>query len=178
MGESSSSPPSESQKQCARELDIQFSGDISQQSLDLLITARCRELDPSPQWLREVAGQLGVGNRHSTRRELLHLIEAELMATGRVELLVWFLYGVSRHLGGEAWDGPAGSGISTAAMEELAHRLAREPGVMASLKGYLPGTMYRFGGLYGSTDTPAFKAAARVLEKRIDTSARRKEGGR
>jgi hypothetical protein len=106
------------------------------------------------------------------------LIEAELMVTGRVELLVWFLYGVSRHLAGEAWDGPAGSGISTATMEEIATRLAGEPGVMASLKDYLPGTMYRFGGLYGSTDTLVFKAAAKALENRIDTSAHEKKSGR
>jgi len=177
MGESHPRSPSEDQKQRARELDVRFTGDISEQALDLLITARCRELDPPPEWLRQVAEQLDLGNRHSTRRELYHLIEAELMITGReVELLVWFLYGVSRHLGGDAWDGPDGSGISTATMEKLAARLARETWVMASLKRYLPGTVYRFGGFYGSTDTLAFKVAARALQEKIGVSARGTQG--
>ena len=179
MGEPDPILPSEDQKQRARELDVHFSEEISAQALDLLIAARCRELDPPPEWLRQVAVQLRLGSRHSTRRELYHLIEAELMITGReVELLVWFLYGVSRHLGGRAWDGPGGSGISTTVMEKLARRLAREPWVMASLKRYLPGTVYRFGGFYGRTDTLAFRAAARVLEERIGVSSRRKKSGR
>ena len=179
MGESDPRPLSEEQKQRARALDVYFSEDISEQGLDLLIAARCRELDPPPEWLRQVAEQLGLGGRHSTRRELYHLIEAELMITGReVELLVWFLYGVSRHLGGGAWDGPDGSGISTVAMEKLATRLAREPWVMASLKRYLPGTVYRFGAIYGSTDTLAFRVAARALEEKIGISTRTKDSGR
>ena len=79
MRESHSRSPSEDQMQRARELDVRFTGDISGQALDLLITARCRELDPPPVWLSQVAEQLGLGNSHSTRRELYHLIEAELM---------------------------------------------------------------------------------------------------
>ena len=94
------------------------------------------------------------------------------MISGReVDLLVWFLYGVSRHLGGGAWDGPDGSGISTGVMEKLARRLAREPWVMASLKRYLPGTVYRIGGIYGRTDTLAFRVAARALEERVGVAA-------
>ena len=175
MGESHPVRSSEDQKRRARELDVHFSSDISGQALDLLIAARCRELDPPPVWLRQVAEQLGLGGRHSTRRELYHLIEAELMITGReVELLVWFLYGVSRHVGGGAWDGPDGSGISTGTMEKLARRLAREPWVMQSLGRYLPGTLYRFGGLYGSTDTLAFRVAARALEENSDDSVEKK----
>ena len=101
------------------------------------------------------------------------------MITGReMELLVWFLYGVSRHLGGRAWDGPGGSGISTTVMEKLARRLAREPWVMASLKRYLPGTVYRFGGFYGRTDTLAFRVAARALEERTGVSPRTEKSGR
>jgi hypothetical protein len=120
-----------------------------------------------------------MGNRHSTRRELYHLIEAELMMSGReLELLVWFLYGVSRHLGGSVWDGPSGSGISTATMEKLARRLAREPWVMQSLRRYLPGTLYRFGGMNGSTDTLAFRVAARALEDKTGVSTDEKENGR
>ena len=88
-----------------------------------------------------------------------------------VDLLVWFLYGVSRNLGGGAWDGPDGSGISTGVMEKLARRLAREPWVMASLKRYLPGTVYRIGGIYGRTDTLAFRVAARALEERVGVAA-------
>ncbi len=177
MRESHSRPPSENQKQRARTLGVRFSGDISEQALALLITARGRELDPPPEWLSQVAGQLGLGDRHSSRRALYHLIEAELMITGReVELLVWFLYGVSRHLGGRAWDAPDGSGISAANMEKLAARLAREPWVMASLKRYLPGTVYRFGGFNGSTDTLAFKVAARALEETIGISADESQG--
>ena len=177
MGESHPRPPSEDQKRRARELDVRFGGNISEQALDLLIAARCRELDPPPAWLCQVAEQLDLGNRHSTRRELYHLIEAELMIGGReLELLVWFLYGVSRHLGGGAWDGPDGSGISTAIMEKLAARLAREPWVMASLKRYLPGTVYRFGGFNGSTETLAFKVAARALQEKIGVSAGEKRG--
>jgi hypothetical protein len=95
-----------------------------------------------------------------------------------VELLVWFLYGVSRHLGGATWDGPDGSGISAAKMEKLARRLAREPWVMQSLKRYLPGTLYRFGAMYGSTDSFAFRVAARALEEKIGVSAGKKESGR
>jgi hypothetical protein len=179
MGESRPRPPSEDQKQRARELDVHFSGDISGPALDALIAARCRELDPPPDWLRQVAEQMGLGGRQSTRRELYHLVEAELMISGReVELLVWFLYGVSRHVGGAAWDGPDGSGISISAMEKLARRLAREPWVMQSLKGYLPGTLYRFGSIYGSTDTLAFKVAARALEERSGPAAGRKPSGR
>lgn len=175
MAESDSRPRSDDQKQRARELGIHFSEDISGQALDMLISARCRELDPPPGWLVHVGEKLGLGNPHSTRRELYHLIEAELMITGReVELLVWFLYGVSRHLGGGNWDGPDGSGIPTATMEKLAKRLAREPWVMASLKRYLPGTLYRFGGFYGSTDTLAFRVAARALEQRVKISRSRK----
>lgn len=179
MGEPHPILPSEDQKRRARELDVRFSGEISAQALDLLIGARCLELDPSPEWLCQVARQLGLGGPHSTRRELYHLIEAELMITGReVELLVWFLYGVSRHLGGRAWDGPDGSGISTTVMEKLARRLAREPWVMASLKRYLPGTVYRFGGFYGSTDTLAFRVVARALEERTGVTPRSRENGR
>jgi hypothetical protein len=179
MGESDPRLPTEDQKQRARELDVHFSEDISAQALDLLIAARCRELDPPPEWLRQVAEQLDLGSRHSTRRELYHLIEAELMITGReVELLVWFLYGVSRHLGGKSWDGPDGSGISTTTMEKLARRLAREPWVMASLKRYLPGTLYRFGGFHGRTDTLAFRVAARALAERTGVCSRIKENGR
>ncbi len=179
MGEPDPVLPSEDQKQRARELDVHFSEQISAQALDLLISARCLELDPPPEWLRQVAKQLRLGGRHSTRRELYHLIEAELMITGReVELLVWFLYGVSRHLGGRAWDGPDGSGISTTVMEKLARRLAREPWVMASLKRYLPGTVYRFGTFQGSTDTLAFRVAARALGERTAVSSRPKESGR
>ncbi len=63
-------------------------------------------------------------------------------------------------------------------MEKLARRLAREPWVMASLKRYLPGTVYRFGGFYGRTDTLAFKAAARALEERTGVWSRRKKSGR
>jgi hypothetical protein len=168
MGGAGSTLPTEEQKQRARELDVHFSEEISGQALDVLITARCRELDPPPEWLLLVAEQLGIGSRQSTRRELYHLIEAELMISGReVELLVWFLYGVSRHLRGRAWDGPDGSGISAGIMEKLAERLAREPWVMASLKRYLPGTVYRIGGFYGSTDTLAFRVAARALEEKV-----------
>jgi hypothetical protein len=179
MGESDPILPSEDQKQCARELDVRFSGEISARALDLLIGARCLQLDPPPEWLCQVARQLGLGGPHSTRRELYHLIEAELMIAGReVELLVWFLYGVSRHLGGRAWDGPDDSGISTTVMEKLARRLAREPWVMASLKRYLPGTVYRFGGFYGRTDTLAFRVAARALEERTGAASRTEESGR
>ncbi len=179
MGEQDPIVPSEDQKRRARELDVHFSEEISARALDLLIGARCRELDPPPEGLRQVAEQLRLGSRDSTRRELYHLIEAELMITGReVELLVWFLYGVSRHLGGSAWDGPDGSGISTTVMEKLARRLAREPWVMASLKRYLPGTVYRFGGFYGRTDTLAFRVAARALEERTGAASRTEESGR
>ena len=171
MGESHPGQASADQKQRARDLGVLFSGDISCAALDLLIAARCRELDPPPPWLREVAEQLGLGDRQSTRRELYHLIEAELMIGGReVELLVWFLYGVSRHMGGGVWDGPDGSGISTTTMEKLAKRLAREPWVMQSLRRYLPGTLYRFGSIYGSTDTLAFRVAARALDENIGVS--------
>ncbi len=160
MGKAGSRPPLDDQKRRARELDIHFSEEISAPALDLLIAARCRELDSPPEWLSRVAEQLGLGNRYSTRRELYHLIEAELMITGReLDLLVWFLYGVSRHLGGGRWDGPNASGIPAAIMEKLARRLSREPWVMESLKRYLPGTLYRFGSIYGSTDTLAFRVA-------------------
>jgi len=170
---------SEEQKQRARELDVAFSADISGDALDLLIAARCRELDPPPGWLSQVAEQLHLGNRQSTRRELYHLIEAELMTGGRdVELWVWFLYGVSRHMGGGAWDGPDSSGISTRTMESLAKRLAREPWVMQSLRRYLPGTLYRFGSIYGSTDTLAFRVAARALDEKLRTGEDRKTSGR
>ena len=179
MGESDPILPSEDQKQRAHELGVHFSGEISARALDLLIEARCLELDPPPDWLRQVAEQLQLGGRYSTRRELYHLIEAELMITGReVELLVWFLYGVSRHLGGSAWDGPDDSGISTTVMEKLARRLAREPWVMASLKRYLPGTVYRFGGFYGSTDTLAFRVAARALKERTGAAPPARNSGR
>lgn len=174
MVEPDSVPPTDEQRQRARELGIRFSADISAQALDALIAARCRELDPPPDWLRQVAAQLRIGNGRSTRRELYHLIEAELMLTGReVELLVCFLYGVSRHLGGASWDGPEGSGIPAATMERLARRLAREPWVMQSLKRYLPGTLYRFGAMYGSTDTLAFRVAARALEENLGRRTRR-----
>ena len=184
MGESlpparQSSPPSETQKQRARELGLRFSESISAEALDSLIAARCRELDPPPEWLCQVAEQLGLGGRQSTRRELYHLIEAELMIGGReVELLVWFLYGVSRHVAGASWDGPDASGISISVMEKLARRLAREPWVMQSLKNYLPGTLYRFGGIYGSTDTLAFKVAARALEEKLGLAGAKKGSGR
>lgn len=174
MVEPDSVPPTDEQRQRARELGVRFSADISAQALDALIAARCRELDPPPDWLRQVAAQLRIGNGRSTRRELYHLIEAELMLTGReVELLVWFLYGVSRHLGGASWDGPEGSGIPAATMERLARRLASEPWVMQSLKRYLPGTLYRFGAMYGSTDTLAFRVAARALEENLGRRTRR-----
>ena len=167
-------PATEDQKQRARELGIRFSNDISARALDALVAARCRELDPPPEWLCHVAEQLKIGNRLSTRSKLYHLIEAELMLVGReVELLVWFLYGVSRHLGGATWDGPDGSGVPTATMEDLARRLAREPWVMESLKRYLPGTLYRFGGMYGRTDTLAFRVAARALEEKIPGRSKR-----
>ncbi|HEY5645244.1 MAG TPA: hypothetical protein VIS76_04855 [Pseudomonadales bacterium] len=179
MGESHPRPVPEEQKQRARELDVHFSEDISAQALEALIAARCRELDPPPDWLRQVAEQMGLGGRHSTRRELFHLIEAELMINGReVELLVWFLYGVSRHMAGATWDGPDSSGISITVMEKLARRLAREPWVMQSLKRYLPGTLYRFGSIYGSTDTLAFKVAARALAQRSPVAAGKKPSGR
>ena len=179
MAGSGTRAPTDEQRQRARELGVRFSEEISARALDMLIAARCRELDPPPTWLCQVAERLGIGNRHSTRRELYHLIEAELMMSGReVELLVWFLYGVSRHLRGEIWDGPEGSGISTSSMEKLARRLAREPWVMQSLKRYLPGTVYRFGGMYGRTDTLAFKIAARALEGRLGNSNRKNESGR
>jgi hypothetical protein len=179
MAEAGTRPATADQKRRARELGVHFSEDISGQALDLLIGARCRELDPPPEWLSQVAERLGMGNRHSTRRELYHLIEAELMMSGReLELLVWFLYGVSRHLGGSVWDGPSGSGISTATMEKLARRLAREPWVMQSLRRYLPGTLYRFGGINGSTDTLAFRVAARALEDKTGVSTDEKENGR
>lgn len=179
MGESDSRSPSEARKQRARELGVVFSDDISAAALDALIAARYRELDPPPEWLRQVAEQLGLGGRQSTRGELYHLIEAELMISGReVELLVWFLYGVSRQLGGARWDGPDGSGISISVMERLARRLAREPWVMQSLRSYLPGTVYRFGNIYGSTDTLAFKVAARALEEKLGRRASKKPGGR
>lgn len=174
MAESNSIPSTEDQKQRARKLGIRFSGDISAQALDALIAARCRELDPPPEWLCQVAEQLEIGTRRSTRSELYHLIEAELMLAGReVELLVWFLYGVSRHLGGATWDRPDDSGVPTATMEKLARRLAKEPWVMQSLKRYLPGTLYRFGGMYGRTDTLAFRVAARALKERARGRARR-----
>lgn len=174
MGGPDSRLPTEAQKQRARELDVHFSDEISVEALDVLIAARCRELDPPPEWLLLVADQLNIGNRSSTRRELYHLIEAELMISGReVELLVWFLYGVSRHLRGSVWDGPEGSGISAGAMERLAKRLAREPWVMASMKRYLPGTVYRIGAIYGSTDTLAFRVAARALEEKVGINVER-----
>ena len=179
MGEPHSRSPSEARKRRARELGVAFSEGISAAALDALIAARYRELDPPPQWLRQVAEQLGLGDRRSTRGELYHLIEAELMISGReVELLVWFLYGVSRQLGGARWDGPDGSGISISEMERLARRLAREPWVMQSLKRYLPGTVYRFGNIYGSTDTLAFKVAARALKEKLGRSGAEKHGGR
>lgn len=172
MGGPESTLPTDDQKRRAEELGVRFSESISRQALDVLIAARCRELDPPPEWLQLVAEQLGIGNRHSTRRELYHLIEAQLMISGReVELIVWFLYGVSRHLGGGRWDGPDGSGIAAGAMERLARRLAREPWVMASLKRYLPGTVYRIGGIYGRTDTLAFRVAARALRERMGVPA-------
>jgi hypothetical protein len=155
MGESPPKPPSTAQEQ------------------------RAPEVDPPPRWLCQVAEQLELGGRYSTMPELYHLIEAELMIGGReVELLVWFLYGVSRQLGGTTWDGPDASGISLSAMEELARRLAREPWVMQSLKRYLPGTVYRFGNIYGSTDTLAFKVAARALQERLGPPAAKKPSGR
>lgn len=179
MAEPEARSPSEDQKQRARELGICFSDDISAAALDALIVARRHELDPPPEWLRRVAEQLGIGDRRSTRRELYILIESELMMSGReVELLVWFLYGVSRHVGGAAWDGPDGSGIPAATMEKLARRLAREPWVMQSLKRYLPGTLYRFGQMYGRTDTLAFKVAARALEEAIRAPGDSGPGGR
>ena len=156
-----------------------FTEDISGDALDLLISARCRELDPPPKWLCQVAEQLHLSNGQGTRRELYHLIEAELMTGGReVELLVWFLYGVSRHMGGGAWDGPDGSGISAGTMETLAKRLAREPWVMQSLGRYLPGTVYRFGSIYGSTDTLAFRVAARALDEKLGARDDGEAGGR
>ena len=68
MGEPDPVLPSEDQKQRARELDVRFSGEISAQALDLLIGARCLQLDPAPEWLCQVARQLGLGGAHSTRR--------------------------------------------------------------------------------------------------------------
>ena len=179
MGEAHPKKASDHQKQRARELDVVFTEDISGDALDLLISARCRELDPPPKWLCQVAEQLRLGNEQGTRRELYHLIEAELMTGGReVELLVWFLYGVSRHMGGGAWDGPDGSGIPAATMESLAKRLAREPWVMQSLRRYLPGTVYRFGSIYGSTDTLAFRVAARALDEKLGARDDGEAGGR
>ena len=179
MAELDTRTPAEEQKQRARKLGICFSEDISAAALDALIAARRRELDPPPEWLRRVAEQLGIGDRRSTRRELYVLIESELMLSGReVELLVWFLYGVSRHMGGAAWDGPDGSGIPASTMERLARRLAREPWVMQSLKRYLPGTLYRFGRMYGRTDTLAYKVAARALADRVGVDGDSKLGGR
>lgn len=159
----------EEQKRQARELDISFPEDISEEALGELIAWRPCQLDPPPDWLKQVAAHLGLGNARSTRRELIHLVEAELMIAGReLDLMVWFLYGVSRHITGADWDGPDDSGITTETMEKLATRLVREPWVMASLKRYLPGTLYRFGNLYGSTDTLAFRVAAKVLEEETD----------
>ena len=179
MGEAHPKKASDHQKQRARELDVAFTEDISGDALDLLISARCRELDPPPKWLCQVAEQLHLGNGQGTRRELYHLIEAELMTGGReVELLVWFLYGVSRHMGGGAWDGPDGSGIPAGTMETLAKRLAREPWVMQSLGRYLPGTVYRFGSIYGSTDTLAFRVAARALDEKLGARDDGEAGGR
>jgi len=178
MAEVNAGSPTEQQKRRARELGICFSDTISAAALDALISARRRDLDPPPEWLRRVAERLGIGDRRSTRRELYILIESELMLSGReVELLVWFLYGVSRHIGGAAWDGPDGSGIPTSTMERLARRLAKEPWVMQSLKRYLPGTVYRFGHMYGRTDTLAFKVAARALAERRRASGDSRTGG-
>lgn len=179
MAEPGSGLATNDQKRRARELGVHFSDEISSRALDMLIAARCRELDPPPDWLVHVSERLGIGNRYSTRRELYHLVEAELMMSGReVELLVWFLYGVSRYMSGEAWDGPDSSGIPAATMEKLARRLAREAWVMQSLKRYLPGTLYRFGGLYGRTDTLAFRVAARLLQDKLGISERHKARGR
>ena len=179
MAEPGARSPTEEQKQRARKLGICFSEVISAAALEALIAVRRHELDPPPEWLRQVAEQLEIGDRYSTRRELYVLIESELMMTGReIELMVWFLYGVSRHIGGAAWDGPDGSGIPASAMEKLARRLAREPWVMQSLKRYLPGTLYRFGRMYGRTDTLAFRVAARALAEKVSASDDSQSRGR
>lgn len=155
---------SEEQRRRARALGIDFPENVPGNTLASRIAEREYELDPPAPWLRQVADHLGLGAPLSTRLELFHLIEAELMGHGReLEMLVWFLYGVSRHLAGAVWDGPDDSGITTQTMERLAARLLREPWVMRSLEGYLPGTLYRFGDFYGRTDTFAFKIAARAL---------------
>ena len=164
----------EEQIRQARDLDLFFPHDISAEDLDELIARRRRELDPPPEWLEQVAANFALGTPRSTRRELFHLIEAELMITGReLDLMVWFLYGVSRHITGGTWDGPDDSGITTEIMERLARRLVHEPWVMASLRRYLPGTLYRFGNLCGRTDTLAFKVAAKVLEEEMDVLSAR-----
>ena len=63
-------------------------------------------------------------------------------------------------------------------MENLARRLAREPWVMQSLKRYLPGTLYRFGQMYGRTDTLAFRVAARALAEKVGEAGDSEIGGR
>lgn len=157
-------PASAEARRRAQALGIEVPEDVSDEALARFVAERCHALDPPPTWLRQVADHLGLGDRLSTRLELFHLIEAELMLPGReLEKLVWFLYGVSRHLSGAAWDGPEASGIATDTMERVARRLLREPWVMRSLEGYLPGTLYRFGDFYGRTDTLAFRVAARAL---------------
>ena len=166
--------PTEEQRRRALALGIDVPADVSAAGLARLVAERCHALDPPPGWLRQVADHLGLGDALSTRLELFHLVEAELMLPGReLEKLVWFLYGVSRHLAGAAWDGPDGSGIRTETMERIAARLVREPWVMRSLESYLPGTLYRFGDCNGRTDTLAFKVAARALR---DVGARRDAG--
>jgi hypothetical protein len=49
---------------------------------------------------------------------------------------------------------------------------------MASLKRYLPGTVYRFGGFYGSTDTLAFRVAARALKERTGAAPSERDSRR
>ncbi len=50
---------------------------------------------------------------------------------------------------------------------------------MESLGRYLPGTLYRFGSIYGSTDTLAFRVAARALDESLGAGDdNNKAGGR
>jgi len=156
------------EKREARELDVELADGVSSEALSRHVLVRRQCLDPPPSWLREVAMHMGLGDEHSSESVLFNLIEADLMTRGReLELLVWFLYGVSRHLAAGAWDGPNGSGIATVTMEKLARRLAAEPWVLSSLRRYLPGTVYRIGPFCGRTDTLAYKAAARLLGEEL-----------
>lgn len=165
---------SREQKAYARSLGLEFDSDIGAEALATCIALRRRELFPPPDWLSKVASHLGVGNEFSTDRDLFNLIESDLLLDGReLELVVWFLYGVSRHLCREAWDAPEDSGLPADEMEKLAHRLLGEPWILSSLKDYQPGTLYRFGALFGRTDTLAYKAVAKLLEEELGLAAER-----